>query len=77
MPTMSSRLLDCSLHGRMMQNGVIMVKDRIYQYRLEKAILLEVDYRDLWCAVSQWFSAGEIIEFLEDFAEDWQIDVEV
>lgn len=52
------------------------MRDREYQYNLEDKILELCDYRELWDNISQYFSADTMINFLEDFADVRDIDLD-
>lgn len=52
------------------------MRDREYQWKIEDKVLELCSYRELWDAVSQWFSADDMIDFLENFASDRDIDLD-
>lgn len=52
------------------------MRDREYQWEIEDKVLELCSYRELWDAVSQWFSSDDMIDFLENFASDRDIDLD-
>lgn len=52
------------------------MRDRNYQWKIEDKVLERCNYRELWDAVSCWFSSDDMIDFLENFASNRDIKLD-